>query len=206
MVRGEEILCTKCIFRLPYLSYGQDRKNPIVNRLVSVAEFRHGFALLQFQPYGIVQNLLHALKYQGKEEVGKRLGVLLGYRMFRQGYREQFDLVLPVPLHVSRERARGYNQSEAFATGLSLTLGKTLSNSAASRIKKTTTQTKKEKSDRWRNVRNAFMVKDPELISGKRILLVDDVITTGATMEAYAEELMKYGPLSLSAACIADVA
>ncbi|MBM3177195.1 MAG: ComF family protein [Bacteroidetes bacterium] len=205
MVSGEKLLCTSCIMQLPYLSYGQNENNPLTRRLVSKTRFEYGFALLRFKQSGLAQNLLHALKYQAQPEIGFRLGQILGLRMSRQGFSENFDLVLPVPIHVSRERVRGYNQSEAFANGVAAGIGKEAIIKSAVRLRKTETQTRKDKMSRWRNVEGSFKVLDPEVIRGKRILIVDDVITTGATVEACAAEIMKYDPISLGAACIADV-
>lgn len=205
MVAGEKLLCTSCIMQLPYLSYSQNEENPLIRRLVSKTRFDYGFALLRFQQAGLAQNLLHALKYQAQPEIGFRLGQILGLRMARQGYSQNFDLVLPVPIHVSRERVRGYNQSEAFAMGVASGIGKEANVKSAVRLRRTETQTRKDKMNRWRNVEGSFKILEPNSIRGKRILIVDDVITTGATVEACAAEIMKYDPISLGAACIADV-
>jgi ComF family protein len=116
----------------------------------------------------------------------------------------EFDVIIPVPLHVSRMRKRGYNQSAKFAEGLSEALKIVWEESISLRVSATNTQTKKGRADRWSNVKDAFSVATVEKVEGKRVLLVDDVITTGATLEACGHHLIESGCASLSVACIAE--
>jgi ComF family protein len=203
--KGEELLCTRCILDLPLLDYHRDPENALAKRLISVTLFQDAFALLRFQKHGIVQNLMHELKYNHHPEIGKKLGLVLGYRLVQAGYKGKWDVIIPVPLHRHRKLERGYNQSAAFAQALANTLEAEMNESLLVRIKKTKTQTRKNKTERWENLENAFQVEQPGKVFGKRILLVDDVVTTGATLEACARILVRYGPLNISAACMADV-
>lgn len=205
LVKGEEILCTNCLAELPRLDYFNVNDNPITNRFIGRLTINHGWALLKFQKAGIVQNLLHELKYNHHPEIGVKLGRVLAYSALRSGFEDGFDLIVPVPLHKSRLRTRGYNQSDMIASGIADVLNIPHDDSIMLRQAATKTQTKKSKTDRWENVSQVFQVAKPEQVLGKRILLVDDVITTGSTLEACAQKLMQAGATDLSIACVAEV-
>ena len=205
LAMGEDLLCTRCVEGLPYLDYGRHPRNPLSRRLVAVMEFNHTVALLKFQPGGLVQHLLHALKYGNQPEVGQRMGQLLGEKLQTDGLSGHFDLIIPVPLFHARERMRGYNQSRVFAEGLSESLQIPVGESVVERHRRTITQTRYARAERWKNMREAFRVARPSEIEGRNILMVDDVITTGATIEACSAALLPYRPAAISAACIADV-
>jgi len=204
LMKGEEILCTNCLAELPLLDYYQSDDNPIMNRFIGRMPLKHGWALLKFQKSGIVQNLLHQLKYNNHPEIGEKLGKILAARLVENGHSAAFDLLIPVPLHKNKKRMRGYNQSAMIAKGISEVLQIPFSDSVVVRIAATKTQTKKSKIERWENVNYAFQVADPNLISGKRILVIDDVITTGATIEACAKSLLEAGASAISIACVAE--
>jgi ComF family protein len=120
------------------------------------------------------------------------------------GFNKRFDLIIPIPLHHSRKRRRGYNQSAKFAEGLSDSLQIPWDENIVERKIKTATQTRKTKIERWENVKDVFQIKEPDKIIDRRILLVDDVITTGATLEACGHQLLNHGCSELSIACIAE--
>jgi ComF family protein len=202
MVKGEEILCTHCIFDLPKTNYHKLEMSPIKERLFGRLNLVHAFAFLKFKKEGIVQHLLHELKYNNHPEVGIKLGKLYGKELIENGI-NTFDLIVPVPLHESRKRTRGYNQSSKFAQGLSESLNIAWDESISMRTSSTATQTRKSRADRWKNVKDVFSLRHSEHVAGKRILLVDDVITTGATLEACGQHLIDSG-CSLSIACIAE--
>ena len=130
--------------------------------------------------------------------------MLYGKELREQGFENEFDLIVPVPLYNSRRRKRGYNQSAKFAEGLSSSLGVPWDESISIRKSRTSTQTRKSKLDRWENVKDVFGVIATEKISNKRILLVDDVITTGATLEACGLHLLRGNCAELSIACMAE--
>ena len=205
LMKGEEMICTNCLAELPLLDYYNTVDNPIVNRFVGRIPIKHGWALLKFQKTGIVQNLIHQLKYNGRPEVGIRLGKLFSMHLIQNGYEKEFDFLIPVPLHKSKKRRRGYNQSEMIAKGIGEVLHIPYSDSIVMRVTATNTQTKKSKIERWENVSLAFRVVDGQSVLGKRILVIDDVITTGATIEACAKSLLEAGAAEVSIACLAEV-
>lgn len=204
LFKGEEILCTRCILELPKTGYHEQIENTIKSRLSGRIPLTYAMAFLKFRKTGVVQHLLHQLKYNNHPEVGVRLGKLYGKDLKEAGLDKKFDLIIPVPLHKSRKRRRGYNQSEKFAEGLSQLLQIPCDENIVERKIKTTTQTRKTKIERWENVKDVFLVKQSNKIMGKRILLVDDVITTGATLEACGQQLLNFGCTELSIACIAE--
>lgn len=203
LVKGEDILCTRCLLNLPRAPYFQFDDNRVKDKFVGRLPLKYAFVFLQFRKEGIVQRLLHQLKYNNHPEIGTRLGKLFGYEI-RSLVNSEFDFIVPLPLHSSRLRRRGYNQSSKFAEGISEVLNIPFSNDACVRSLNTSTQTRKTKSERWENVSEAFSIPDISLIRDRRILLVDDVITTGATLEACGQQLLNAGCKELSIACIAE--
>ena len=140
---------------------------------------------------GKVQRLLHQLKYKGAKDVGVKVGELYGLELMKEEVYKTIDFIVPIPLHKNKLKKRGYNQSECFAEGLSKSMKKPANFSDFYRIVDTKTQTKKSRFERWENVAEIFGIKDNSELSGKTILLVDDVITTGSTMEAAIQVLLK---------------
>jgi len=204
LVKGEEILCTNCLLELPKTNYHLLQENPIEEKLFGRIPVRHGWAFLKFKKRGTVQHLLHQLKYNNHPEIGIVLGKVFGKALLDAGFDQSFELIVPVPLHRSRLLKRGYNQSSKFAEGLSSSLKIPWDESITIRRGKTATQTKKSRVQRWENVKDVFTVSQSAAISGKRILLVDDVITTGATLEACGQHLIAAGCAQLSVAVIAE--
>ncbi|MFM7857301.1 MAG: ComF family protein [Flammeovirgaceae bacterium] len=189
---------------LPKTNYHLLDDNPIKNRLIGRLPVKYVWAFLKFRKSGIVQHLLHQLKYNNQPDVGVKLGKSYGYELITAGFAKQFDLIIPVPLHPARKLKRGYNQSAKFAQGLSEVFQIPFDDSISVRKIATTTQTKKSKLQRWENVEHVFDLEDNSKIIGKRILLVDDVITTGATIEACGKHLVSKGCSELSIACLAE--
>lgn len=155
------------------------------------------FTYLLFTKQGIIQNLLHQLKYGNCPEIGIALGKMCATDWLPQ-LCAPFDAIIPLPLHTSRQAKRGYNQSEQIAIGLNSIFKTQVITQAVMRKKATTTQTNFSRLKRWKNVENIFEVQKPDLIAHKNILLVDDVITTGATMLSLAIEVNKYMPKSVT--------
>jgi ComF family protein len=203
LVKGEEMVCTECMVEMPQTGFHLDYENPLKKRLSVRIPLQYGMALFRFTKSGSVQGLLHTLKYKSQPEVGIALGKLYGEKLVAAGLHREFDLIIPIPLHSARRRKRGYNQSAKFAEGLSEKLHIPFSDNLVLRKIKTETQTRKSKLSRWENVREVFEVSDTQAIVNKRVLLVDDVVTTGATIEACGQMLLNAGCRNLSVACIA---
>ncbi len=205
LVTGEEILCTRCILNLPVAGCDFSDENPVKEKFIGRLPVKYAGAYLKFRKTGIVQHLLHQLKYNNQPEVGVRLGRIFGVEIRKLVKDRQFDIIIPMPLHPFRQRKRGYNQSAKFAEGLTQALDVPCNDEIIVRQMNTPTQTSKNREERWENVKRAFCVKQPTMIRNKRILLVDDIITTGASLEACGLELIHHGCAELSVACIAEV-
>ena len=202
LVKGEDMICTGCLLEMPRSDEGHDEA--FFSQFYGRLPVKTGFSLYRFSKGSRVQRLLHALKYGGRADLGVALGRLAGYDLRAKGLHERVDLIVPVPLHEKRRRVRGYNQSERFAWGVAEVLSIPCSD-AAMRSTKTQSQTRRGKLHRWLNVKDSFEITRPEMISGKRILLVDDIITTGSTVEACGQTLLAAGCVELNLACIAGV-
>jgi len=202
LAKGEETICSRCMLELPRTHYHLERENKLFRKLEGRIPIQFAMSFFLFRKGGKVQHLLHSLKYNNHPEIGETLGEVYGEELKQVEFQKYFDVIVPVPLHASRKRKRGYNQSEKFAMGLSKSLNIPWG-VALERTIKTETQTRKSKLRRWENVSEVFQVKTPDLVLKRRILLVDDVITTGATIEACANTLLKEGVSALSVASIA---
>jgi len=190
------------MLEMPKTDYHLDKDNPFYKRFYGRLPVKHVMALFKFTKESRIQNLLHKLKYKNHPEIGTMLGRLYGSELLDRAYKNEFELIIPVPLHPSRKRTRGYNQSAEFGKGLSEVLDIPCREEFMERIVKTSTQTRKTKLNRWENVSEVFRVVRPEGIVNKKVLLVDDVITTGATLEACAKVLLEQHCKDISIACI----
>jgi ComF family protein len=204
LVHGEELICTKCILEMPRSNYHLEKENPFYKRINGRIPVKYVMTLFKFVKGSRVQHVLHSLKYKNQPELGNLLGRVYGADLKKSGYEKEFDLIIPVPIHISRRRKRGYNQSDEFGKGLSEILNIASSDEVMARRSKTDTQTKKSKLGRWENVSEGFKVVKPDIVHNKRILLVDDVMTTGATLEACGRLIVDAGCRELSIACIAS--
>jgi ComF family protein len=202
-VKGEPIICSACLLELPYTDHHLDPKNLLYQRLSGFMPIHAAQALLKFSKDSRVQRLLYALKYGHQPDVGNALGELYGARLLQTDQAASVDLIVPIPLHPSRQRKRGYNQSACFAAGLASALHIPYSEKAVVRTIKTITQTRKTRLERWENVQNVFRVNVSREIAGRNLLLVDDVVTTGATLEACVRALTDAGCGQIRIACIA---
>ena len=203
LLKEERLLCTHCRFQLPRTGYYNIPDNPVAKLFWGRIPLEHAGAYLFFKKGGRVQTLLHNLKYKGMKEAGTLLGELYGKDLLHSKYITAVDIVVPVPLHPDKFKKRGYNQSATFAKGLSLSLGAEFDEANLYRSRATATQTKKSRYERWLNVEEIFSVSNPLFFEGKHVLLADDVITTGATIEACASALLKIPGCMVSAVSIA---
>lgn len=203
LVKGEEIICTHCLHDLPRTRSHIENLENLTAKFYGKLNISAVYSFLYFRKHGPVQQLLHRLKYQHKPEIGQFLGRLYGSEISETVNNQQFDLIIPVPLHKARQRRRGYNQSEHFSIGLSKILEIPVDSISLIRSFKSQTQTNKNRQERWDNVKDIFHVKNPERVKDKRILLTDDVMTTGATLEACAQKLYSAGASEITIATIA---
>ncbi|MBE5321951.1 ComF family protein [Pedobacter sp. MR2016-19] len=203
LFRHEKLICLKCLYDLPFTDYHQYADNRVAKQLWGRLPLNAAMAMLYFRKGAKVQNLIHNLKYNGRTDVGVLLGNMLGERLKTAMLYQDIDLVIPVPLHRKKYRSRGYNQSTFIAEGIAAQMGIDVSEDHLIRNKVTESQTKKSRYNRYENMTDVFKVNSPEDIIGKHVLLVDDVITTGATLEACANALLAIGAIKVSIAALA---
>lgn len=203
LLRGETVLCTRCRHELPLTQYHLDPKNEAVKKFYGKIDIQHASALLYFNKKGIVQELIHNLKYKGHEEIGTILGSWYAEDLKGLNLETPFDVVIPVPLHPRKLKKRGYNQVTTFGTTLSKGLNITFDSSLLYRKKYSKTQSKKNLLGRSENIENIFDVNFSEENHNKHYLIVDDVLTTGATLEACSRALQKIPGVKISIVCMA---
>jgi ComF family protein len=186
LLSEEEQICTTCLLGLPFTNFHRNNKNALSQKLKGRFDFQSANSLLYFNTESQVQQILHQIKYNSNEYLAEYMGKLMGERL-KESY-QNIDLVVPVPLHKRRIEERGYNQSERIGRGFVEVLGTELSTTFAHRIVNTPSQTNKNKNERFENMKDAFQWKK---LSNKNILLLDDVITTGATMDSLINAMPK---------------
>lgn len=201
--KNEDLVCTRCRIELPRTGFHLQADNALARKFWGRVEIQQAMAFLKFLKGGSVQNLMHHLKYKGAQEVGELLGRWYGDELAEAGLAPGFDLIVPVPLHPSKLKKRGYNQSDCFARGLSAALNVPWQADVMNRSIQTDSQTRNARFSRWENVSDIYLVKKPEAIKARQILLVDDVVTTGATLESCAGALLQAGAAGVSVAAIA---
>lgn len=161
-----------------------------------------GTAQYYFTKESMMQRLMHQVKYRGNKELGIYLGKLMGASLLESNRFQDLEALVPLPLHAAKEKRRGYNQAALLAEGISSVLNLPVLNTAIIRTDDTESQTKKNRIQRWLNMENRFRVADADAISNKHLLLIDDVVTTGATLEACGRELLVTAGTRLSVATL----
>jgi ComF family protein len=199
----EEVLCTTCLYNLPYTDFHIQTNNLVARQFWGKIPLKAGYALFHFSKGGKVQHLVHQLKYRNMPQIGNKLGELAGEQLQQHETLKASDYIIPVPLHKSKLRKRGYNQSTCFAEGLAKALQIPVEDHNLIRTQATESQTHKSRFSRFENMKEVFAVRHPEKLHGKHLLLVDDIVTTGSTLEACALELLKIPGVSISIATIA---
>jgi len=199
----ENHICKGCVAALPVTTYhlrGDD--NDLKIKIMGLTQARWVLSFLRFTKGGLSKRLLHQLKYKNKPDLGVELGKLYGQRLLDSGMSIDWEEIIPVPLHPLKLKRRGYNQSERFAAGLSAALDIPICHELK-RIKYTETQTRKSRLQRWENVKEVFSLVEGHTLKDKRVLLVDDVMTTGATLSACTNVLLGSDVKSVDLAVIA---
>jgi ComF family protein len=188
---GETLICIACLHGLPETGFHKFEGNPVERVFWGRFPLSYGAAYLYFEKAAGVQDIMHHIKYRGGKKAAEMLGARFGRQLYQLPQYKNIDCIIPVPLHDAKLKARGYNQSEWFAKGLSMGMaGLPLNTTSLYRIKNSETQTRKTREERWKNVSEIFGIREPALLRNKHILLVDDVITTGATLEACAQTIL----------------
>ena len=203
LFRNEQVICTNCIYHLPVTNFHSDPENKLARQLWGRFPFIQATSFVYFQKGNRVQNIMHHLKYNNRPEAGYRMGQLYAYELNMTLQWLKPDLIIPVPLHPSKMKKRGYNQSEYIARGMASVLNIPLILNNLIRIENTETQTRKSRFARYENLKDAFLVRETGVLNDKHILLVDDVMTTGATLESCSIELLKVKGLRISISTIA---
>jgi ComF family protein len=203
LLKQEDVICTFCTYNLPKTNFHSSKINPISLLFIGRTDLHAASAFYSFTKEGKVQQLLHQLKYNGKTHIGYFIGKQYGMELKACEDFNSINTIIPVPLHPKKLKKRGYNQSEYFAKGLAESLNVGTNFEALVRVVATESQTKKSRYERWENVELVFQLQETAVLEGKHILLVDDVITTGATLEACAQALHQIKDVKISVAAIA---
>lgn len=186
---NEEILCPRCIVNLPRTGFELSEENPAFHSFWGRVSVDYAASMFYYRKGELIQKLIHLLKYRGRRDIGLFLGRLTGRLIKDSPFFKKPDFIVPVPLHPRKLRARGYNQSDILAKGISEEINVSVLNNMLVRDIYNPTQTRKTRFERWGNVSGIFSVVNPESFENINILLVDDVITTGSTLEACCQAL-----------------
>ena len=201
--QNEDYLCLNCMMHLPETNFHKDADNPLNNIFAGRVRVKEVASLLLYKKGTSTQHILHALKYKGQKELGAYLGEYYGKLLVQEPRFQTIDYIIPIPLHPKKQRKRGYNQSEWIAKGLSKGMGKPYRTDILARAQFTETQTKKSRFSRWENVKEVFVATEADDIKGKHLLICDDVLTTGATMEAAIQQLQTIPDVTVSVVTLA---
>ena len=199
----EKIICIECRLDLPFIETGNSTYNPLLETLKGKVIVEEGTSFLYYHPVGKVKKLIHQLKYKNNQKVGIFLGEWLGLKLLETKAYNSIDYIIPVPLHKDKLRLRGYNQLTKFGETLSSILNIEYLEGVLIRNTMAKTQTLKKRLDRFKSLVNNFSIINADLLKNKHVLLIDDVVTTGATLEACCNELLKVEGMKISIVTIA---
>jgi ComF family protein len=203
LMRNENLICTECYVVIPRTNYHCEKDNPVAQLFWGRCMIEKAAAFSYYNKGSRIRNLIHYLKYKGISEIGYELGRIYGLSLEASGFTKDIDLIIPVPLHPEKKRIRGFNQSESISMGIADAARLPVDIKSLSRAVVSATQTKRSRYERWTNVEGIFQVIDPQTILGKHVLLVDDVITTGSTIESCSNELLKIEGVKVSVVALA---
>lgn len=203
IIDNKQTLCLYCNDQLPVTNFHMHANNPVEKIFWGRIPVVAAASYLYFTKGSILQHLLHQFKYKGNKEVGNFLGRQMGAAFMQSNRFSQIDALIALPLFASKERKRGYNQAAVLCEGFSSTTGIPFLNNVVVRTTSTETQTHKNRIERWQNMEARFELKSGSALCNKRLLLIDDVVTTGATLEACGHELLKASGAQLNIATLA---
>lgn len=205
LLEGEESVCLACRYNIPLTNYAKNKENPVKLLFDNVLPVESAMAMFWFVGGTEWQRIIHNFKYHGRWYFAQKMGEWLGEELTDSGNFEDIDLIIPIPLHFRRRLRRGYNQSEQLAIGVARKMGVAYDFRAVRRHLYNESQTLKSRTERWDNVEEIFEVRRAERLRGRHILLVDDVLTTGATITSCASAIIKAcgGDVRISVASLA---
>lgn len=203
LLKDEATVCLKCRYTLPKTDYHLYPENPLMQMFYGRVRFHAVTSCFFFAKTGKVQHLVHQLKYKGNKEAGVFLGQQIGESIKEAPLFQGIDYLIPVPLHPKREKKRGYNQSMMIAQGINEVTGIPIGGKFIVRVVHTETQTRKTADERFKNVKDIFELHHAEELKGKHVLIIDDVLTTGSTLESVARQLEHIPGITISAATAA---
>lgn len=204
LYHGEECICTYCHYQLPKTGNHLYPDNPIAKLFWGRVPVHSAASYYNFSKEGKVQHLIHQMKYKGHKEIGVSIGKFFGTELKRTELFNSVNTIVPVPLHPAKLRKRGYNQSDFFAEGLSKSMNAEADTKSLVRIFHSDSQTRKNRYARWKNVETVFEIADKKKLEGRHVLLVDDVVTTGATLEACARKILEVPGTKVSIATMSS--
>jgi ComF family protein len=206
LLQEDNQLCLHCINDLPHTNFAQYHNNPVEKIFWGRIPVTAAHSEFYFSKESLLQHLIHQLKYKSNTDIGFYMGQMMGKTLLISGRFNNIDYLVPLPLYPDKERKRGYNQAAIICNGMSELMNVPVLKGNIIRQRFTETQTRKHRTERWENVEGSFVVKDPAALQGKSILLVDDVITTGATIEACGIVLLQTAGVKLNIASLAHAA
>ena len=202
LLSEESQLCLRCLAAMPETNFEKHASNPIEKMFWGRLPLVQATAQFYFTKESLMQRLMHQLKYKGNKDLGLQMGRLMGISIRESGRFEDIDALIPLPLFPSKEKRRGYNQATVLCNGMTEILSIPVLNDIIIRPQHTESQTKKGRIDRWKNIEGKFVLANTSTIQHKHLLLVDDVVTTGATLESCGNELLKAENTMLSIATL----
>ncbi|GAB2828855.1 ComF family protein [Ferruginibacter profundus] len=206
LLEDNNLLCLHCINDLPHTDFAQFNNNPVEKIFWGRIPVTAAHSQFYFAKETLLQHLIHQLKYKNNTAIGFYLGELMGTSLLQSKRFNNIDYLVPLPLYPDKERKRGYNQAAIICNGVSEVMNVPVLKDNIIRQRFTETQTRKHRTERWENVEGSFVVRDPAIVKGKNILLVDDVVTTGATLEACGSVLLQTEGVKLYIATLAHAA
>ena len=206
ILNDESTLCMRCLSELPETNFHFHANNPIEKIFWGRLPLANATSQYYFTKNSLMQQLMHQLKYRGNKELGRQLGRLIGKDLKQTNRFISIDALIPLPLFPSKEKKRGYNQAALLCEGISEVMNIEVLTDVVVRTRHTETQTQKGRMERWLNMEGKFELVKPERIQDRHLLLIDDVITTGATLEACGQELVRApgSRLSIATLCFAS--
>jgi ComF family protein len=204
LAEGEQFICLECLLQLPKAHNWNEKDNKLEQFFAGRFPFERIASFAHFVKGGSMQQIIHELKYRNNPKIGQFIGQLCGEELASSQFIHNIDYIVPVPLHPKRQKQRGYNQSLEVARGISEKTNIAIDSETLIRTVNNQSQTKNSRFDRWKNVENIFTVTNPDMFKRKHILLIDDVITTGSTLESCAKEILKCHASKLSIFALAS--